>query len=257
MTLRVLVADDEAPARRRLLRLLTAVPELEVVGEAADGAQAVERIAALQPDLVLLDIQMPIMDGFDVVATIGVDEMPAVVFVTAYDEHALRAFDARAIDYLVKPVAPARLREAVNRVISRAPVRRPPGFDASVAVSQRSKLASLVARRPLRRLMVKDDRGARLLPVDMIELARAERNYITLHTSVGTFRIRGTVSGLSERLDPAAFLRVNRSDIVRLDAIQELQPWSHGDYRVVLRNGTALLWSRRFRAQSTGAFDLV
>jgi two-component system, LytTR family, response regulator len=258
MTLRVLVADDEAPARRRLLRLLGAIPELDVVGEATNGEQAVERIAALEPDLVLLDIQMPILDGFDVVATIGVDEMPAVIFVTAYDEHALRAFEAGAIDYLVKPVAPTRLREAIQRVISRQPSgRTAPDFEAGDMVSHRSKLASLVGKRHLRRLMVKDDRGARLLAVETIELARAERNYVALHTSLGVFRIRGTVSALSERLDQAAFLRVNRSDIVRLDAIRELQPWSHGDYRVLLANGTALLWSRRFRAQTVGAFDLA
>ena len=257
MTLRVLVADDETPARRRLLRLLHAMSGAEVVGEAINGEQAVERIAALQPDLVLLDIQMPMLDGFDVVATIGVDEMPAVVFVTAYDEHALRAFEAGAIDYLLKPVAPARLREAINRVLSRQRSGPgTPGFGIGGMVSHRSNLAALVGKRHLRRLMVKDDHGARLLAVEAIELARAERNYVALHTSFGIFRVRGTVSALSERLDPAAFLRVNRSDIVRLDAIRELQPWSHGDYRVVLGNGTALLWSRRFRAQTAGAFDL-
>jgi len=245
VTLRVLVADDEAPARRALRRMLGAVGDVTVVGEAADGREAAERIAALAPDLVLLDVQMPLLDGFEVVAAVGVDRMPAVVFVTAYDEHALKAFDVRAVDYLLKPVAPARLREAVDRVRRR--LTDPP---------DRTALASLVAGRRLRRILVHDACGAHLLPVEAITLARAERNYVVLHTARGAFRVRGTIGALAERLDPAAFLRVNRSDIVRLDAIRELQPWSHGDYRVVLGDGSALLWSRRYRAQTAGAFDI-
>ena len=245
--LRVLVADDEAPARRKLRRLLDAIDGVEVVGEAASGEEAVARIAELAPDLVLLDIQMPVLDGFEVVAAVGVDRMPAVVFVTAYDEHALRAFEVRALDYLLKPVSAERLAEAVARVRARTVMP-----DAV----PNAGLAALVAHTPLRRLLVHDDRGAHLLPVDAIVLARAERNYVVLHTARGAFRVRGTIGALAERLDPAAFLRVNRSDVVRLDAIRELQPWSHGDYRIVLGDGMALLWSRRYRAQTAGAFEL-
>ncbi|AHG88762.1 LytTr DNA-binding region [Gemmatirosa kalamazoonensis] len=245
MTLRVLVADDEAPARRRLVRLLGAMGDVAVVGEAADGREAAERIDALAPDLVLLDVRMPIMDGFEVVGAVGVDHMPATVFVTAYDEHALRAFEVRALDYLLKPVAPARLREAVERARTRR-----------AAPSALASLVAATAGRYLRRILVHDDRGAHLLPVDAIALARAERNYVVLHTARGAFRVRGTIGALAERLDPATFLRVNRSDVVRLDAIRELQPWSHGDYRIVLGDGSALLWSRRYRAQTAGAFEL-
>ena len=247
-TLRVLVADDEAPARRRLVRMLGAMADVAVVGEAADGREAAERIGTLAPDLVLLDIRMPVLDGFEVVAAVGVERMPATVFVTAYDEHALKAFEVRALDYLLKPVAPARLREAVDR--ARGRLTEPP---------DRGALRSLVAATAgayLKRILVHDDRGAHLLPVDDVTLARAERNYVVLHTARGRFRVRGTVGALAERLDPATFLRVNRSDIVRLDAIRELQPWSHGDYRVVLRDGSALLWSRRYRARAAGAFEL-
>jgi two-component system LytT family response regulator len=254
VTLRVLVVDDEAPARRKLRRLLDAMADVAVVGEAASGDEAVERIAALAPDLVLLDVQMPVLDGFEVVATVGVDQMPPTVFVTAYDEHALKAFEVRALDYLLKPVAPARLRDAIDRARARLSAGAP--NDAERA-RRREGLTSLVGGVHLRRVLVHDDRGAQLLPVEAITLARAERNYVALHTPRGTFRVRGTIGALAERLDPAAFLRVNRSDVVRLDAIRELQPWSHGDYRIVLGDGTALLWSRRYRAQVAGAFDIT
>ena len=249
--LRVLIVDDEAPARRRLARLLAAVPDVVLAGEAEGGHEAVERIRALAPDLVLLDVQMPGLDGFGVVDAIGPSSMPAVVFVTAYDTHALRAFEVRALDYLLKPVAPDRLRDAVDRARPRAAVRRvAEGVGALAAPSEDAPGP------PLRHLLVHDARGAQLLPVDDVELARAERNYVTLRTARGAFRVRGTIGALAARLDASRFLRVNRSDVVRLDAIRELQPWSHGDYRIVLRDGTALLWSRRFRAEQAAAFEL-
>ncbi|GLC24592.1 LytR/AlgR family response regulator transcription factor [Roseisolibacter agri] len=249
--LRVLVVDDEAPARRKLARLLSAMPDVALAGEAETGAEAVERIGALTPDLVLLDVQMPVLDGFGVVAAVGVGAMPPVVFVTAHDEHALRAFEVRALDYLLKPVTAERLREAIDRVRSRP---RTPAAEAERA----ARLQALDAPPApvLRHLLVQDAQGARLLSVEDVELARAERNYVALHTATGTFRVRGTIGELAARLDPARFLRVNRSDVVRLDAIRELQPWSHGDYRIVLRDGSALLWSRRFRAEQAGAFEL-
>lgn len=259
MTLRTLVVDDEAPARRKLLRLLGAMPEVEVVGEADSGACAVERIAALAPDLVLLDVQMPALDGFGVVRAVGVARVESVVFVTAYDEHALRAFEVRALDYLLKPVSPARLRDAVERALER---RRLALADAAAhareAAARAERLAEAVggAEPPLRHLLVHDDRGARLLPVDDVDLARAERNYVVLRGARGSFRVRGTIGELARRLDPSRFLRANRSDVVRLEAIREMQPWAHGDYRIVLRDGTALLWSRRFRAEQSAAFEL-
>ena len=249
--LRVLIVDDEAPARRRLARLLASVPDVALAGEAEGGHEAVERIRALAPDLVLLDVQMPGLDGFGVVDAIGPSAMPAVVFVTAYDAHALRAFEVRALDYLLKPVAPDRLREAVDRARPHTAVRQ--AAERADVPSTKSEDAS---GPPLRHLLVHDARGAQLLPIEDVELARAERNYVTLHTARGAFRVRGTIGALAARLDASRFLRVNRSDVVRLDAIRELQPWSHGDYRIVLRDGTALLWSRRFRAEQAGAFEL-
>ena len=251
--LTALIVDDEAPARRRLVRMLGEITGVEVVGEAESGDDAVVQIAELEPDVVFLDIQMPGLNGFGVIQAVGVEEMPLVVFVTAFDEHAVAAFEVRALDYLLKPVAPQRLAGAVAR--AREILSAPHGSESGRQAEAIASLARVEAP-PLTRVLVHGERGAQLLLVDAIDLARAERNYVALHTSQGTFKVRGTIGALAERLDPARFLRVNRSDIVRLDAIRELQPWSHGDYRIVLGDGRALLWSRRYRAQQASTFEL-
>jgi len=253
LPLRVLVVDDEAPARRRLRRLLGDIGDVDVVGEAENGDEAVIRIAELDPDVVFLDVQMPGLNGFGVIASVGLDEMPLVIFVTAFDEHAVAAFEVHALDYLLKPVAPPRLASAVGR--ARDMVLAPHG---PASIRQAEAIASIarVDGAPLSRLLVHGERGAQLLLVDSIDLARAERNYVTLYCAGATYRVRGTIGALNDRLDPSRFLRVNRSDIVRLDAIRELQPWSHGDYRVVLGDGRALLWSRRYRARQASAFEI-
>ncbi len=250
--MRVLIVDDEAPARRRLATLLAADSTVEIVGEAEDGPSAVVQIGALAPDLVLLDIRMPGLDGFEVIEALG-SAMPPVVFVTAYDEHALRAFDVRAIDYLLKPVESPRLRAAVTRArqlrdASAADRRHRHAAVAAVAAEQ---------ARPLQRLLAQDARGeAALVSVDDLVLARAQRNYVSLRTATAEFRVRGTIAALEERFDRKEFLRVNRSDIVRLAAITRLAAWSHGDYRIELP-GIALLWSRRYRARDAAQFDLA
>ncbi len=249
----MLVVDDEAPARRRLAALLADVPAVEIVGEAADGLEAVTRIESLTPDLVLLDIRMPGLGGFEVIEALGA-AMPPVVFVTAYDAHALRAFDVRALDYLLKPVEPARLRDAIER--ARA-LRRAPRAERTARADAAVELAAAEVR-PLHRLLASDAAGAMaLVAVDDIVLARAQRNYVILRTATGEFRLRGTIATLEARLERTHFLRVNRSDIVRLDAIQSLAPWSHGDYRLVLPDGSALLWSRRYRARDAAQFELT
>lgn len=250
MTMRVLIADDEAPARKRLRRLLSAIPEVGVIDEAASGEEAVALIERAAFDLVLLDVQMPVLDGFEVVAAVGVDRMPPTIFVTAYDAYALRAFDVRALDYLVKPVAADRLTEAVSRVRLRNLI----GVDEEAR--RRTELDALVASQPLRRIFVRTERGAKFVPVESILLARAQRNYVTLHTTGGDFRLRTTIASLATRLDSNSFLRANRSDLVHLDAIRELQPWSHGEYRIVLKNDQVVMWSRRFRAAGSKEFEL-
>jgi two-component system, LytTR family, response regulator len=251
--MRVLIADDEAPARQKVRRLLADEPDVEIVAEAATGAEAVQAIRDAAPDVVFLDVQMPVLDGFGVVEEVGVDAMPHVVFVTAYDEHALRAFEVRALDYLLKPVTPDRFRLVLQRV--RAQLAR--GGDVRHDLAERlDQLVGALAPKPrfLRRLLVQDGNKALLLPVERIERMEAERNYVRLHAGGGTYVVRGSIGAMADRLDPDRFLRINRSEIVRLDAVKELHPWFHGDYRVVMHDGTVLTWSRRYRALRDGEF---
>jgi two-component system LytT family response regulator len=254
--MRALLVDDEAPARLKLKALLAAERDVEVVGEARDGAEAVEQIRAGAPDLIFLDVQMPVLDGFGVVEQVGPDRMPAVVFVTAFDEHAVRAFDVHALDYLLKPVSPERFRAAVARVRSHLANRA--ATEIGTMAAQLRDLLAGAGRSTgyLRRLLVHDDRRALLVPVDRLIRVEAERNYLRLYATGGVYQLRATLTELERRLDPGQFLRINRSELVRLDAVDELQPWSHGDYRVVLRDGSVRTWSRRYRRRTEDAFGL-
>lgn len=264
--IRALIADDERPARRKLRELLGREADFEVVAEAGDGVEAVAAIRAAAPDVVFLDVQMPRLDGFGVIAEVGVQAMPLVVFVTAFDEHALRAFEVHALDYLLKPFAPSRLRRLLDRLRRQLapPAAAPGGAGDAAGAAAAGDLAQRIERllaavRPVpeypRQLLV--DRGGgrqALLAVDQIDLIRAEGNYLRFFASGAEYRRRGTLLDVEGRLDPAHFLRLNRSEIVRLDAIRELQPWFHGDARVVLRNGSVLTFSRRYRAKAAGLF---
>lgn len=250
--IRALVADDEAPSRRKLRDLLGRETDVEVVGEAADGVEAVAAIRAASPDVVFLDIQMPRLDGFGVIQEIGVEAMPLVVFVTAYDEHALRAFEVHALDYLLKPFAPSRFERLLDRV------RRQLGASSPGDLAGRiDRLLATVRPAPqyLRQILVErgEDRQT-LLAVESIDVVRADGNYLCFLSGGVEYRRRGTLRDLGDRLDPARFLRLNRSEIVRLDAIREVQPWFHGDARVVLQDGSVLTWSRRYRARAEGLF---
>jgi two-component system, LytTR family, response regulator len=257
--IRALIADDEAPARRKLCELLDREKDFAVVAEAADGIEAVERIRASAPDVVFLDIQMPRLDGFGVIGEVGVEAMPLVVFVTAYDEHALRAFEVHALDYLLKPFAPSRFQRLLDRL------RRQLGGASTGDGDLAQRIERLLAEvRPapgyLRQILAErndhEDRQV-LLAVEEIDVIRADGNYlrfITCDSRDGEHRRRGTLRDLEDRLDPARFLRLSRSEIVRLEAIREVQPWFHGDARVVLRNGAVLTWSRRYRSKAEGLF---
>jgi two-component system LytT family response regulator len=249
--LRILLVDDEAPARSRLRRLLGTAPDIDIIGEADNGRAAVAAIESDHPDLVLLDIQMPGLTGFEVLAEVDPERMPNVVFVTAYDAHALEAFRVHAIDYLLKPVDPVQLLAAVDRARKLAT----PDHSADLALRV-ERLAESMDGRPrlLKRLLVHHDDKASLIPVEQIDRIEAERNVVLLHTARGRFRFRSSIGELAQRLDANRFLRINRSDIVRLDAVREFHPWSHGDYRVRMHDGTELTWSRRYRARAEGQF---
>jgi two-component system LytT family response regulator len=245
--IRALIADDEAPARAKLRKLLGGESDFVIAAEASDGEEAVKAIRDDAPDVVFLDIQMPRLDGFGVIDAVGVESMPLVVFVTAFDEHALRAFEVHAFDYLLKPIAPQRFRGLIERV------RRQLAAGESGALANRLQqlLESAAPKRFLQRILVRagDEREV-LLPLDSVDIIRADRNNVCFVTRGGEFVRRTTIGDLESRLDPDRFLRINRSEIVRLDAVRELQPWFHGDARIILRDGTTLTWSRRYRSRS-------
>ena len=242
--IKVLVADDEPLARERLSGLLSQEPDIEVVGQARDGEEAVTSIHDESPDLVFLDVQMPQMSGFDVIEAVGSDKMPLVIFVTAYDQHALKAFQVRALDYLLKPFDRERFKDALGR--ARKQLERDENGDLG------RRLLALV--KDLRRDQPKSDRlvvksGGRLffLRTDEIDWVEAAGNYVRLHVGPGSHLLRETMNAIEGRLDPEKFFRIHRSRIVNMERIQELQPWLNGEYAVLLRTGTRLTLSRGYR----------
>ena len=246
MTLRVVIADDEPPARARLRRLLADHADIEVVAEAGDGASAVQAIEAASPDLVLLDIQMPELDGFEVLQALGMPQLPAIIFVSAFDQYALRAFRVHALDYVLKPVEPNRLDEALAHARSRIVAQRVPASGAGVI----GLLEELARRQPyLTRVPVRAD--GRVLVIDLadVDWIGAADNYVTLHAGAREHLVRDTIAQFDRRLDPDRFVRIHRSAIVQIDRIAELRPDCHGDFTVLLNNGTVLALSRTFRAR--------
>jgi len=247
--MRALIVDDEAPARAKVRRLLLAQGDVEIVGEAATGRDAVAQIKRSRPDIVFLDIQMPRLDGFGVLDELEADGAPYIVFVTANDQYAIRAFEAGVVDYLLKPFTPDRFDRVLDRARSRIAKSTsdtpPPSVEPAPA-----------ERSFLRRILVIDNGRAVFLPVDRIDRVDAERNHVFLASGGERFRLRATIGSLQARLDPAQFLRVNRSTLVRLDAVHEMHEWSHGDFRVVMQDGAELIWSRRFRAVAEREFGV-
>jgi two-component system LytT family response regulator len=251
--IRILIADDEPPARRRIRALLEQQPDVQVVGEARSGREAIAAIAELRPELVFLDVQMPEGDGFEVVRTVGVDRMPVVVFATAYNEHALRAFDAHALDYLVKPYDRERFDAALHR--ARLQLRR--ASDSGVD----ARLLSLVRQwddrsRYLTRLTVRVGSRIRLLDVGEVDYFESETNYVRVHLGTQSHLVRDTLTGLEGRLDPARFVRVHRSLIVNLGRIQEVESLFAGEYILFLRDGKRLTTGRTYRSSIQEALGL-
>ncbi|PAP77991.1 LytR/AlgR family response regulator transcription factor [Rubrivirga marina] len=239
MTLRALVADDEPLARETVRLLLDGVDDVDLTWEAADGRQAVDAIRGFRPDLVFLDVQMPHLDGFGVVEAVGPEAMPATVFVTAFDDHALRAFDAAAVDYLVKPYDDARFARALDR--ARSLCGRP-----DLAASLRGLLDERDRPEPADRLLVRS--GTRLVVVQTaaVDWAEAAGDYVALHVGPQTHLLRETLSGLEERLDGRHFVRIHRSAIVQVDRVRDVKLTAAGDAKVRLRDGTEVRASRRY-----------
>jgi two-component system LytT family response regulator len=238
--LRVFVTDDEAPARRKLLRFLAEEPGVVISGETSNGPDTIAAVRDTQPDLLFLDIQMPGMDGFSVVDALG-DTVPRIIFVTAHDEFALRALEIHAFDYLLKPFDRMRF----SRVL--ADVRRQVenGRQSVLHHNLRQLLEEVQSLRNPRLLVEENGRGI-LIALQQIDWAEADRNYLKLHIGSHTYTVRGTIEGIEKRLDSERFLRINRSSLVRIDFIRELQKWTHGEYRLVMQSGQTLMWTRRY-----------
>lgn len=244
--LRVLVVDDEEPARRTLVDLLAAAPNVEVVGECSSARQAVSSIRELSPDAVFLDVRMGGGDGFSVIEEVGVESMPAVIFVTAYDAYAVRAFEVEALDYLLKPFDEARLRAAVDRARVAAALAPEELVARLRAVVGEARPA---ASRPPRRLRIPSTGRTVFVETDEIDWIQAEDYYARLHTAAGTYLLRESLASLETRLDPAEFCRVHRSAIIRLDRIRELRPAFRGDAVAFLTDGTRVRVSRSRRSE--------
>jgi two-component system, LytTR family, response regulator len=249
MKIRTLIVDDEPLARQRIRTLLAGEKDIDIIGECADGCQALEAVAQHRPDLVFLDVQMPLLDGFGVLEGISGERMPTVIFVTAYDRFALKAFEVHALDYLLKPFDRQRFHKALER--ARVQVQHPSHskinqqlLDLLEDVKGKNKF--------LDRLVVKSEGRVSFVRAEEIDWIEAAGNYLRLHVGKDTHLLRETMSKLEARLNPRQFLRIHRSTIVNLDRIRELEPTFHGDYAVLLRNGTELTLSRGYRDKLQG-----
>jgi len=242
MKVRTIVVDDEPLARERLLKLLRAESDVEVVGEAADGRGALELIRKQKPELAFLDVQMPELDGFGVLAELPEDQRPAVVFVTAYDKFALKAFEVHAIDYLLKPFDKERFQTALRRALEHLEHQKPQQIHEQLS----ALLHELRPGQQSDRIAVKSDGRVIFLKTNDIDWVEAADNYVSLHVGKESHLLRETMTSIEARL-PKQFLRISRSTIVNTERIKELQPLFHGEYAVILRDGTRLTLSRSHR----------
>lgn len=240
---RVLVVDDEAPARRLARSLLSEMDEVEVVGDAASGQAAVDAIRHLRPDIVLLDVQMPGLDGFGVVAAVGAPSMPAVIFVTAYERYALRAFDVHAVDYLLKPFDDERFRTAMDRAI----VRVRSGRSSELSGRLETLLNRLARGRSPDLLALKIDDRHVLIDAATIDCIEVSDKVVIVQTAEQVYRVRETLNRIERRLPSEQFVRIHRSVIVNINRVKEIQPWFQGDFVLILKNGKRFMSGRAYR----------
>jgi len=252
LRIRTLIVDDEQLARERLLSLLEGDPDIEIMGECSSGKEAIAAIKTESPDLVFLDVQMPEGDGFDVLESIDFHTMPIVVFVTAYDQYAIRAFDVHALDYLLKPFDQTRFEQALVRAKSEVVLRN------NTNVNQ--KLLSMLEhieshKKELDRILVKSSGKVFFLKFDEIDWVESAGNYVKLHVGSESHLLRETMGEMERKLGNEKFVRIHRTVIVNLDRIKELQPWFNGEYIVILNNGMKLTASRGYKKKLSEVFQ--
>jgi two-component system LytT family response regulator len=242
--MRIVIADDEPLAREKLRLMLSAEPGIEIVAECKNGDETIRALNTRNPDLLMLDIQMPGLDGFQVLSRFSPDAMPMIIFTTAYDRHAVKAFEANALDYLLKPFDQERLRQAVNR--ARTELLR---ADDREATHRILNFLSLNAGKqlPSERMVIKSGGRVIFLSVDEIDWVEAAANYVKINVGKQAYLLRKGIGEIAERLDPSQFVRIHRSAIVNVKRIKELQPVNSGEYIVVLRDGKELSCSRGYR----------
>jgi len=244
--IRVLVVDDEPLARRGIRQLLDSETDFEIVGECKNGREAVSALEKLSPELIFLDIQMPLLDGFSFIEKVGAQNLPEIVFVTAYDEYAIRAFEINALDYLLKPVDPERFQKTLERVREQIKNKQPRQMEQKLAaLLENLKLPE--SEKYLERIAIKENGRVTFLNIDEILWISSEGNYVGLHTKGEMHLLRETMDAIERKLDSRKFLRLRRSTIVRIEQIKELYPLFNGEFEVVLKNGTRLASSRRYR----------
>lgn len=241
MPLSVMIADDEAPARRKLARFLGEHADVTIVAEASNGIDAIDLIAMTNPDVVFLDIHMPDLDGLGVAESIVRNERPpSIVFVTAFDQYAVKAFEYSALDYLLKPYD----RERFERALARTRESLGSTLDAARLATTLSELRK--EERYARRLLIPNDGRSFFVATREVTRLESDGNNVVVHTTRGNHALRATLESIEARLDPAQFARVHRSHVVNIDEIAEIHPWFHGDYKLLMRDGMEIGWSRRY-----------
>src|SRR3977135_1175253 len=242
--IRTLICDDESLARERIRDMLASDSSIEIVAECANGEEAIDSIQQYSPGLVFLDVEMPGIDGFAVLEGLPADRMPAVIFVTAYDQYAVRAFEVYALDYLLKPFDQERFEKALKRAKDQIKSERNDEMSERIL-----RAIEDIKTKPvhLERLVIKMNGHVFFMKAEEIDWLEAEGNYVRLHSGKESYLLRDTITALESQLDPKKFIRVHRSAIVNVDRISELQPWFHGEYRIILREGVQLTLSRTYR----------
>jgi two-component system, LytTR family, response regulator len=257
MTIRTIVVDDEALARRRITRMLREFPLIEVVGECSGGRDAVDAVRDQRPDLLFLDVQMPDLDGFEVLRALSGEPLPAVVFVTAYDRYALQAFEACAIDYVMKPFERDRFARAVDRAVRWIGAATPADVDDRVKrllaeVVRTAGTPTPPVQSSIDRFLVRRGNRTEFVRAADVDWIESDGNYLRLHVGSANHLVRGTIGECAERLDQRVFVRIHRRYIVNMDRVQTIQPWFGGDYVVQLRTGAKLRLSRTYRERFQG-----